>query len=75
MSLVRVYAILVEEYDDPAPYGSGKLINRECVHASRSEEEAKEVYDSHKEFWADKSRFSVVWHEEDVKEHLAREVA
>lgn len=69
---VRVFAVIVEEYDDPAPYGSGAIVGRECVAASLDHDEAREVYDSHKEFWADKSRFSVVFHTEYVRREMAR---
>lgn len=73
-TLVSVWVVIVEEYDDEPPYGSGYILNRECVTASRSYDEAREVYDSHAEFWADKSRFSVILHREDVKPEMARKL-
>lgn len=69
-----VFVVILEEHDDPVPFGDGKLINREILAVHRSYESAKEVYDSHREFWADKSRFSVFFQTEQVKAELAREV-
>lgn len=70
--LVAVHVVIVEEYDDPTPWGSGAIVGRECVDASLDYDEARQAYDSHAEFWADKSRFRVVWHTEYVRPEMAR---